>query len=160
MAVEQKYRDIVRNATMAAGAIGVPGAFSFGADVAAMTGIWATMIVSISQKSGHKVDKVFATKLASGVLAGVGAYVGGSKIAMKLLHLIPGFGSLAAIGVNSTLNALFTYKLGHAISNLFNKGSFDTSDITNTVTILLTLVVGLPTFDELSDLISMIGVTA
>jgi uncharacterized protein (DUF697 family) len=156
MAVKKQYRDIVRRATVASGAIGVPGALSFGLDVTAMSGVWVTMILAISDKSKHRVDKVFATKLAAGVLAGVAAYVGGSKIAMGLLHLIPGAGTLAAMGVNSSLNALFTYKLGHALSNLFDKGEFDDSDVTNAIHALLTLIVGLPTWSEMSDLVALI----
>ena len=156
MAVKQKYRGIVRTATMSAGAIGVPGAFSFGADVAAMSTIWVSMIIAISEKSGHKVNGAYAAKLASCVLAGVGAYVGGSKIAMKLLHLIPVAGTLSAIGVNSLLNGLYTYKLGHAISNLFDKGRLDLSDGAVAAATILSLVTCIPTPGEMSDVVVLI----
>jgi len=155
MAVKKQYRPIVGAASKAAGIIGVPGAFSFGLDVTVMSGIWAAMIISICAKSNHKVDKTFALKIATGVLSGVAAYVGGSKIAMKLLHLIPGAGSIAAIGVNSTLNYLFTYKLGHAFSNLFDRGEFDDEDVKGLVMTLLTLVAAFPTLDEIGDMASL-----
>jgi hypothetical protein len=155
MAVKQQYREIVGAASKAAGLVGIPGAFSFGLDVTVVGGIWAGMIVALGAKSNHQIDKTFALKLSTGVLAGVAAYVGGSKIAMKLLHLIPGAGTLAAIGVNSSLNYLFTYKVGHAISNLFDKGSYDASDVNNLVTTTLTLIVGIPTLGEIGDMMNL-----
>ncbi|MEM7370674.1 MAG: DUF697 domain-containing protein [Bacteroidota bacterium] len=155
MAVPKKYRQIVRTGTVAAGGIGVPGAFSFGADIAAMSTTWIAMILSIADKSGHRMNNVYASKLCASVLSGVGAYVGGSKIAMKLLHLIPAAGTLAAIGVNSLLNALFTYKMGHALSRLFDKGDFDEGDIADMAATLLTLVACFPTAGEIADFTSL-----
>jgi hypothetical protein len=156
MAVKAQYREIVRNGTLTAGAAGLPGAFSFGLDVSVMSGIWIAMMIAISSESAHRTDKIFATKLVSGVLAGVAAYVGGSKIAVGLLHLIPGAGSLAAMGVNSGMNALYTYKFGHAMSNLFDKGNFDEGDVTAAIAAVLTLVACIPSFDEISDFVSMV----
>lgn len=156
MAVKEMYRNIVKVATAAAGAVGVPGAFSFGLDVTALSAIWITMIISIADKSGHKVDKSFAGKLAAGLLAGVAAYIAGSKLAIGLLHLIPGAGTLAAIGVNSLLNALYTYKMGHALSNLFDKGGFDMSDVNWVAGNLMSVVLTVPTPSEIADVISMI----
>ncbi|HXO27227.1 MAG TPA: hypothetical protein VOA80_07785 [Thermoanaerobaculia bacterium] len=156
MSVKTQYREIVRNGTLSAGAVGLPGAFSFGLDVSAMTGIWIAMMIAVADRSAHRSDRVFAAKVVASVLAGVGAYVGGSKIAVTLLHLIPGAGTLAAMGVNSGLNALFTYKFGHAISNLFDKGTFDGGDATAAAATVLTLVACLPNLDELSDFLSML----
>jgi uncharacterized protein (DUF697 family) len=153
--VPDKYRGIVGAGAKAAGAIGVPGAFSFGLDVTVMGVIWTSMVLAIAEKSQHKVDKAFAIKLTTGVLAGVAAYVGGSKLAMKLLHLIPVAGSLAAIGVNSSLNYLFTYKFGNAMAKLFDKGTFDTSDTQEVIITLLTLVAAIPAVDEVGDMIQL-----
>lgn len=155
MAIKHKYRNIVGAGTKAAGAIGIPGAFSFGLDVTVMSSIWVTMLIAISKRSNHTMDLAFALKVTSGVLAGVAAYVGGSKLAMKLLHLIPGIGTLGAIGVNSSLNYLFTYKFGHAISNLFDRGEFDKSDVVAMVSSIMTLVAAIPTLDEARDMVSL-----
>ncbi|HKH48047.1 MAG TPA: hypothetical protein VKM72_25590 [Thermoanaerobaculia bacterium] len=155
MAIDQKYRDVVRNATLAAGAAGIPGAFSFGADVTAMAATWGTMIVAIAKRSNHRVDPAFAAKLASGVLTGVAGYVTGSKIATTAMSLIPG-GVLLAVGVNSGLNSLFTYRLGLALSKLFDKGKLDASDATTAVTTLLSLMIGLPTWGQLRDFGSLL----
>jgi len=156
MSVKAQYREIVRNGTVSAGAVGVPGAFSFGLDVTAMTTIWGAMMIAIADRSAHRTDKVFVTKVVAGVLAGVGAYVGGTKIATMLLHLIPGAGTLAAMGVNSGLNALFTYRFGHAISDLFDKGSFSPSDVATAVTTVLTMVACLPHPNEILDFLSIL----
>jgi uncharacterized protein (DUF697 family) len=156
MAVKTEYREIVRRGTLSAGAVGVPGAVSFGLDVTAMTGIWTAMLIAIADKSAHRTDKVFAAKVVAGVLAGVGAYLTGSKIAVGLLNLIPGAGTLAAMGVNSGLNALFTYRFGHAMSSLFDKGTFDTSDAASATATVLTVIVGLPSLNEISDFVSML----
>jgi hypothetical protein len=155
MAIEKQYREIVGAASKAAGLIGVPGAFLFGLDVSVVGGIWAAMVVALGAKSNHKIDKVFAFKLATGVLAGTAAYVGGSKIAMSLLHLMPGIGSIGAIGVNSTLNYLFTYRLGHAMSKLFDKGGYDEVDVSALITTVLPLVAGIPNLDEIRDMITL-----
>jgi uncharacterized protein (DUF697 family) len=157
MAIKEKYRSIVKTATVAAGAMGIPGAFSFGLDVTAMSSIWITMIVSISRKSNHEVDGVFAAKLAAGVLAGAGAYVVGSRVITNILpFLLPVAGSFAAMGVNSALNAWYTYKLGQAISNLFDKGDFDSSDAMAAVKTISTLIIGLPTYGEMADVMALL----
>lgn len=156
MAVKEKYRKIVKVATVTAGGIGVPGAFSFGLDVTALSGTWIIMILAVADKSGHEMDKAFAGKLAAGVLAGVAAYIAGSKLAMGLLHLIPGAGTLAAIGVNSLLNALYTYKMGHALSNLFDKGGFEMSDVDWVAKNLMAVILTIPTPSEIADVILMI----
>jgi uncharacterized protein (DUF697 family) len=155
MAIKQPYREIVGAGSKAAGLIGIPGALSFGFDVTAIGAIWATMILGLANRSNHKADGVFAFKLASGVLAGIGAYVGGSKIAIGLLNLVPGAGTIAAMGVNGSLNYLFTYKLGHTMSTLFDKGEYDESDLNTLVTTVLTLLVAVPSFDELGDMIHL-----
>jgi hypothetical protein len=155
MAIPQKYRSTVNAAAKAAGGLGVPGAFSFGLDVAGMITIWSLMIREIAIVSGHRVDAHFAKKIAYGVGAGVAAYVGGSKIAMKLLHLIPGMGTLAAIGVNTGLNFLFTYKLGSALAKMFDKGAFDDGDVTEAVYVLTTLVAALPALSDVSDMMAL-----
>lgn len=61
MAVPMKYRRIVGAAAKAAGAIGVPGAFSFGLDVAVMGTIWAAMIFAVAERSSHRIKPPNAT---------------------------------------------------------------------------------------------------
>ena len=87
-----RYHSIVKKAALAAGALGVPGAFSFGLDISGMSGIWIAMTLAIAKESGHEIDQAFAAKFIAAVTAGVAGYVGGSKVATTLLHLIPGAG--------------------------------------------------------------------
>lgn len=72
MAIPARYQPAIQTACLSAGAIGVPGAFSAGLDISAMAGIWSTMMVAIAMESGHKIDTVFAGKVAAAVAAGVG----------------------------------------------------------------------------------------
>ena len=155
MSIAKQYRPVVGAAAKAAAAIGVPGAFSFGLDVVGMGAIWAGMIREIAHQSVHKIDNHYAKKVACGIAAGAGAYVGGSKLAMKLLHLIPGAGTLAAIGVNCFMHFLFTYKLGHGISKMFKKGSFDDYDAAQAVIVLLGVVAVLPSVGEMQDMYAL-----
>jgi uncharacterized protein (DUF697 family) len=140
---------------MTAGAVGVPGAFSFGLDVSVMAGIWSTMLMEIAKRSGRKVSQDFGVKLVTGVLAGVAAYVGGSKLAMKLLHLIPGAGTLAAIGVNSLLNLFFTWRFGNAMAKLFERGAFDAEDFGDIVAYTLAILTPFPTPGALGEMVSV-----
>ena len=114
------------------------------------------MTVRLAQISGHPVDGTFATKLGMAVLSGTAGYVVGSKLAMKALHIIPGAGTLSAVGVTATLNGLFTLKLGRAIVNLFDKGEFDTQDYKAAGSSLIALVIALPTIDELRELVEVV----
>jgi hypothetical protein len=155
MAIPKEYRGIVGTGARAAGVAGVPGAFSFGLDVIAMGSIWTAMIIAIAGKSNHKIDKAFAAKITSGVLAGVAAYLTGSKIAMKIFHFIPGIGTLSAIGINSSLNYLFTYKFGSAIVRLFSTGQFSTLEIGIAVMSILCIVIKIPTWNEASDMVAL-----
>lgn len=144
-----KYQSIVKSSATAAGAVGVPGAFSFGLDVTAMSGIWIAMTLAIARESSHDVDRAFATKLVAAVTAGVAGYVGGSKVATTLLHLIPGAGSVAAMGVNSALDFLYTWRLGSALANLFDKPDFVAGDIGSMAWNIVQVIGPLPTFREI-----------
>jgi uncharacterized protein (DUF697 family) len=144
-----RYHPIVKKSAVAAGALGVPGAFSFGLDVTGLSGIWITMTLAIAKESGHEIDRAFATKLIAAVTAGVAGYVGGSKVATTLLHLIPGAGSLAAVGVNSALDFLYTWRLGCSLSNLFDRSDFMPSDVRRMAMDIVHIIGPIPTFKEI-----------
>jgi hypothetical protein len=67
------------------------------------------------------------------------------------MHLIPGPGNIAAMGVNATLNYIFTYKIGHALSNLFDKGGYDLLDVSSLIPKVLSLITPIPRLKEISD---------
>ena len=144
-----QYHPIIKTAAAAAGALGVPGAFSFGLDIAGMSGIWITMTLAIASESRHEIDRAYATKLIAAVTAGVAGYVGGSKVATTLLHLIPGAGTAAAIGVNSALDFLYTWRLGCTLAKLFDKPDFVATDARRLALDIAHVIGPVPTIKEL-----------
>lgn len=121
MSVPKKFRSIVGGASKVAGAVGVPGAFAFGADVPVLIKIWVTGAILIANKAGHAASKKEITALATTASSGVATFITGSKLATKLFHLVPGPGTVTAIGVNSSLNAIFTYRFLRSVSKVFDQ---------------------------------------
>ena len=151
MAVPEKFRDIVGAGAAAAGALGVPGAFAFGADVPVLMGIWATGALMISKRAGFQTSEEQVKGLVTSSLGGLALYLTGAKLASKLFHLLPGPGTLAAIGVNSSLNALFTYRFLRSVAKVYD--DFDNEEINfqiaiNTLTDLLPWVI----LDDIHDM--------
>ncbi len=126
MAVPAPYRDIVGTATWAAGAIGVPGAFAFGADIPVLIGIWTTGGVMIAERAGRAVSKDQVAKAATSAVAGAAALFAGSRLASFLFGFLPGPGTVAGIGLNSSLNAYYTYGFLRNVAKLYDAG--DTED--------------------------------
>ena len=155
MSVKSEYRGIIRKGVAAATAAGPLGAFAGPFDAGAVGGIWTTMLISIAKRSGHSIDGAFASKFVSTVGAGAVAYYGGCKAATWLFHLIPGAGTLAAMGVSSALNAIFTYKFGAAVSELFDKAEFELKDAAGMATSVLGLMCTFPSINEIKDLINI-----
>lgn len=58
----------------------------------------------------------------------MGGYYLGCKTATKLFHLIPGAGTIAAMGISSLQNMIFTYRFAITLTRIFNKGivNYDT----------------------------------
>jgi hypothetical protein len=121
MSVPTRFRSIVGGASLAAGGIGVPGAFAFGADVPFLLGIWTTGAFLIVDEAGGSFSREDIAPLATSALCGAAAFVGGSKIAAKLFHLVPGPGTVAAIGANSFLDAFFTYKFLRSVAKVYDR---------------------------------------
>ena len=48
-------------------------------------------------------------------------YKNGSKVATMALHTFPGAGTLAALGINSGLNAFFTYRYLRSVAKVYDK---------------------------------------
>jgi uncharacterized protein (DUF697 family) len=119
--MNHKYKGIVRTAVVAASA---SGAIPF-TDVAIMSGIWGTMIVSIAARSGHPLSKGHAVKLAAAVLTGIGTFKFGTKVFTTILHLFPGIGTITAIGIDSFINAFQTYRFGKKLAKQFDNSNFD-----------------------------------
>jgi uncharacterized protein (DUF697 family) len=119
VSIPQKYEDAAVAAVLAAGATGVAGVVFPLGDIAAMTGIWTTLTVRVAQIAEQPVDRAYARRLAAAAAVGTGAYVTGSKLFSRLLFGVPG-GILAAAGINSGLNALYTWQFAEVLVELFD----------------------------------------
>ncbi len=131
--IPHRFRPIVRTAVLAAGRVGPLGAAMPAADVAAVSAIWAALLVAVAEKSGHPLNGVAAAKVTSSVVTAVGTYLVGSKLANSLLHHAVPAGPLAAAGINTTLNAYATYTLGKGMVELFERPTFDWLDVAQLV---------------------------
>jgi hypothetical protein len=120
MAVPRRFRPIVGGASAAAGALGVPGAFAFGADVPILIGIWTLGAVMIVDKAGATTTKAQLKAFVTSTISGAALFMAGSKLATAIFHLLPGPGTLAAMGVNSSLNALFTYRFLRSVAKVYD----------------------------------------
>jgi len=121
MSIPVRFRKIVGGASLAAGAVGIPGAFSFGSDVIVLKGIWITGALIIIEEAGVEMKRNDALQLATSALAGAATFVAGSKIAAKLFHLVPGPGTIGAICVNSFLDAFYTYRFLRCVAEVMDK---------------------------------------
>jgi hypothetical protein len=147
----------IRKATIAAAGLGVPGLFHPGIDEAGMAAIWTGMVTAIARRSGATVSSAVVAKLVTSALSGVAAYTLGSKVltwaALPLIAVFPVAGIPAVVALNSTLNALFTYRLGRECARRFSKPGFTARDAVDVARHLL----GLPTIAELGELRRMLS---
>ena len=157
MAIAPKYADIVTNAARWAGGIGVPGSVFPPLDIAAMSFIWIKMTRDISQRSGHKVNWYFASKLIYAISAGSLLYIGGSKLINALLHAIPGVGTVTAAGANAIFNYVYTNRLGNMLIAQFEKPTFDKESLFSMATNIATAVFVDVTADEVAEATSGLG---
>ena len=128
MEIPSALRADVKLAVFEAGILGPIGAFSSIADVASIAGWWGFLLVQYSKYYGIQLDLEAAKKVCSTALLGMGGYYLGCKTATKLFHLIPGAGTLAAMGISSLQNVIFTYRFAVTLTRIFREGtvSFDT----------------------------------
>lgn len=115
------------------------------------------MVVAMANKSGHQISPSFVTKFIASLGIGVAAYYGGCKAANWLFHLIPGAGTLIAMGVSSVMNAIFTYKVAAALSGQLDSGKFNSNDAQLAAAAIITIVCHLPTVSEIKDMIDIKG---
>jgi len=118
------------------------------------------MLYAVAKKSGHELDNTYKTKFISTVGSGALAYYGGCKAATYLFHLIPGAGTIAAMGVSSAVNALFTYKFGVAITKLFDKPDLDLSDAATMATTVISLMCTIPNLGEIKEIVDLANITS
>ena len=71
------------------------------------------------------------------------------------VHLVPGAGTLAAIGASSAMNALFTYKFGVAVAKAFEEDRFDLGNAALAATAVLAGVCSLPSLGEIREVLAL-----
>lgn len=120
--IPYEYRDYTALALIASAGFGPIGSISTAADVASIGGVWGTLTYKMVKESGVYMDKEAAKKLSVSVLTGVLGYYGGCKMATRLFHMIPGAGTLMAMGVSSLANILFTYRYALVLSTILEEG--------------------------------------
>lgn len=133
MEIPKKMRDDVKFAIVEAGAFGPIGAFSTAADVAAIAGVWGYLLFKYTKQYGYKLEKEDAVKICTTALLGMGGYYAGCKLATKLFHLIPGAGTLLAMGISSLANVIFTYRFALALTRIFKAPKIDLKNLAKTI---------------------------
>ncbi|MEJ0027704.1 MAG: hypothetical protein WDN01_16895 [Rhizomicrobium sp.] len=103
---------------LALGIEGLFGVFTVHADVPIIVAAWTGMFVKLASQAGRKMDKTTATKVAAGIVVGVGGIASGMRLAETWLAYT-GVGTLPAMICNAGTNAVFTYMVGCAIARVF-----------------------------------------
>ena len=151
MRSKQEYAAIVQRSAVAAGVVGVPGSLFPPLDMAGMALIWAQMAGRITKEAGHSVSNTFILKLMASVATSAGLYIGGSKLANWLLHLIPGAGNAAAAVTNSAFNYIYTKRLGKFLVAQFDKDDIRPELILSATLGAIKLIFSMPGQDELAS---------
>jgi uncharacterized protein (DUF697 family) len=108
----------VTRSSFAAAAIGIPGAFGAHVDVPAIAAIWTGMLLRLSAQAGSRMENGKAMKVAAGVLAGIGLFKMGFKLANTYIAYT-GIGTIPAVVANAGANGTVTYLFGRSAGKLF-----------------------------------------
>lgn len=115
MTIPVEYQGAVGKGLRYAGLAGVPGAFTFVADVAGLGVVWGGLIFTVARRQGHELDFEVAKGLAGSVLEPVRQVAGGAKLGARLLKWVPGPWTLASIGISAGLNMLYTLRFSEIL---------------------------------------------
>ena len=131
--IPYRHRNAAKIALTASAALGPVGAFSAGEDILAVGSIWSACLISIAGKEGCTINKDTALGICKSTALGVAGYWAGCKLATKVFLFIPGAGVLAAMGVSSFANVLFTYRFVLTACEIFannaNVGSLNLAEL-------------------------------
>lgn len=115
------------------GLLGTIGAFSTAADVASIAGFWGYLLKKYADYYGYSMDGKSAVKICSSALLGMAGYYNGIKQALKMFHALPVVGSLAAMGVSSYHNVIFTYRFALTLTDIFQSKEIEWSSMANAI---------------------------
>lgn len=115
------------------GLLGTIGAFSTAADVASIAGFWGYLLKKYADYYGYSMDGKSAVKICSSALLGMAGYYNGIKQALKMFHALPVVGSLAAMGVSSYHNVIFTYRFALTLTDIFQSKEIEWGSMANAI---------------------------
>lgn len=134
--IPQSMQDIIDGCTAGLGLVGiVGGAIGPGADLIVIAPTWVGMIVALADRAGSAMDEHTAMKIAKASAVGIGAFVGGAKIAATVggwLLAIPSFGLSLGLSMagNAALNAKVTNAFGKSVARYFlQTEGFESTDL-------------------------------
>ena len=120
--IPEALKKDVKLTILETGAMGTIGVFSSAADVMSIAGSWGYLLMRYARYYRYTIDLEMAKKLCVTVLLGMGGYYFGCKTATRLFHIIPGAGTLAAMGISSLQNVIFTYRFAVTLTCVFSAG--------------------------------------
>ena len=133
MEIPTALRGDVKLAILETGLLGPIGAFSTVADVASIGGWWGYLLVKYAKHYGMELDKEAAKKICSTAMLGMGGYYLGCKTATRLFHMIPGAGTIAAMGMSALQNIIFTYRFAITLARIFSKGNVNRDSLVDAI---------------------------
>lgn len=158
-----RVKEKISNTSLACAAAAVPGAFVPGIDIAAVGGLWTSMMLTIAGEHGISFDDSPEAFIGS-IAAGIGAYWTGSRIITKGLSIAIGFltagigFAIAAVASNVALNAYFSWSLGRKMDEIFaaHGGARAGQEI---AVLIIKAVCHIPKWGELSEFIDDTGLS-
>lgn len=136
MEITEELRNDVKIAITEAGALGPIGAFSTAIDVASIATIWGYLLFQYISHYGYNLKKEDTVKICSTALLGLGGYYSGCKMATRLFHLIPGAGTLLAMGISSFANVIFTYRFALTLTRIFQEPQVNLKNLAKSIIIM------------------------
>lgn len=133
MEIPTALRKDVKLAILETGLLGPIGAFSTVADVTSIGGWWGFLLYKYARHYGIEMDREAAKKICSTAILGLGGYYLGCKTATKLFHMIPGAGTIAAMGMSALQNIIFTYRFAITLSRIFAKGNVNLDSLVEAI---------------------------
>lgn len=119
MDIPFRMKSTITVAAVAAGGVGTIGAFlGPGGDVPLLAPIWISAAVHLADQAGQPMEKHLATKLVTTLLAGVGSFAGGMKLATTYFTY-SGIGTIPGIVVNVGTNGVLTWLALRAMAQVF-----------------------------------------
>lgn len=154
--IPYRHRDAAKIAMVASAALGPAGAFSGGADILAVGGIWSACLVSIASKEGCSLDTATALSICKSIAWGVSGYYIGCKVATNMFNFIPGAGTVAAMGASSLANIIFTYRFVLTLCRVFeNSGNGHALALDKLADEVTTMYNGNGLLSDLKDIIAI-----